>query len=79
MCASSAVSDYYMHTYPQRQPYGLPATQIIQQMDPEAKELLRRAIELLDRVDKKLNDTDCMDASKAVFKGALGLAGAYRK
>ena len=76
MCASSVVSDYYMLTYPDRiglgQPnqWGSPA-QIIQTMDPEAKELLRRAMELLDRVDKKLGDIECMDEKKAAFLNAL--------
>ena len=80
MCIVSAVSDYYRTgdrwpiqptpTYPQ--PYYQPAIPFVITQDPEAMELLRRAVELLDKLDKKIGDTECNDPVKAEFFNALG-------
>lgn len=70
MCASSAVSDYYMGTFPQRfptnpQPFFGPTG------DPEAREMLRKVMELLDKIDKKLGDVECHDDAKEAFLAKL--------
>jgi hypothetical protein len=80
MCASSAVSDYYMkqwpnpNSLPQQWPHTGPSTfpQIVQS-DPELKDMLRKTIQLLDKIDKKLGDRDCKDETKAEFYRALDL------
>lgn len=58
MCVVSAVTDYYTHTNPSIWP-STP--------DPETVRLLRQAIEILDRIDKKLGDRDCKNEIKAEF------------
>lgn len=77
MCASSVISDYYMQP---NWPAGLPAMwpsqmpfQQLVQSDPELKDLLRKTVQLLDKIDKKLGDSDCMDETKAAFYRALDL------
>lgn len=87
MCSVSAVSQYYQDTYPNRinpyqqlqQPHpGLggfvnPVQQIVHTFDPETKEMLRQALKLLDKIDKRLGDVECMDDTKAAFLATLGL------
>ena len=69
MCVTSFVSDYYRprdndktRTWVMNQP--IPT---VIQYDPEAKELLRKAVELLDKLDKRIGDTDCKDELKKKF------------
>jgi hypothetical protein len=62
MCSVSAVSDYYTRDW-QLRPNTIP----VQQFDLETKVLLLRAIEILDRIDKRLGDRECMDKSKEEF------------
>ena len=76
MCSVSAVSDYYMRQYPVQNPLsgtiqGFGGTHVVTTMDPEAKEMLRKAVALLDKIDKKLGDIDCKDEEKAAFLAAL--------
>lgn len=81
MCASSAISDYYMRpNWPgQLNPPlyyyqgGLGGFQQIVQSDPETKEMLRKVMQLLDSIDKRLGDRECMDEKKAEFYRALDL------
>lgn len=76
MCSVSAVSDYYMRQWPHQQPINQPPFQTFPQMvqsDPELKEMLRKTIQLLDKIDKKLGDRDCKDEQKAEFYRALDL------
>lgn len=63
MCVVSYVSDYYT------QPNRFPTSPF--QADPEAAKLLRQAIEILERIDKRLNDRECNDPAKAKFLKAL--------
>ena len=58
MCVTSFVSDYYRprdndktRTWVMNQP--IPT---VIQYDPEAKELLRKAVELLDKLDKRIEN-----------------------
>jgi len=69
MCATSAVSDYYLRQWPNTFP-NTPS--VIQVADEETKAMLRRALELLDKVDKRLNDIECMDEQKSAFLAKLG-------
>jgi hypothetical protein len=82
MCVSSAVSDYYMHPNwpgrlnPNQSPIPAQWPQTFQQIiqsDPETKEMLRKVISLLDSIDKRLGDRDCLDDKKAEFYKALDL------
>jgi hypothetical protein len=78
MCSVSAVSQYYLQPgWPGQlnPPLGQwPQTfQQVVQADPEMKEMLRKAIQLLDKIDKKLGDADCKDEQKAEFYRALDL------
>lgn len=80
MCSVSAVSEYYQNTYPQRQnPFqqlgGIGGLQmpVVHTFDAETKEMMRQALKLLDRIDKRLGDIECLDATKAEFMKALDL------
>jgi hypothetical protein len=81
MCSVSAVSDYYTRQYPDRfgvnpfqpglaQGLGQLTTPIV---DVETKEMMRKVLQLLDKIDKKLGDVECMDEAKAEFLKALDL------
>lgn len=78
MCSTSAVSDYYMNQWPNR--YGQPSP--FQQMglssaypvvDSDTKEMMRKVLQLLDKIDKKLGDVECIDDAKAAFLKSLDL------
>lgn len=87
MCSVSAVSDYYTRTYPDRfgvfpfsptnvptpLPSTLPATVTVPVADAETREMMRQVLKLLDKIDKRLGDIECMDAEKAPFLKALDL------
>ena len=83
MCSVSAVSDYYTNTYPNRinvQPMnpfqGMaqpPQPIVLSAMDAETKEMLRAALKLLDKIDKKLGDVECLDDAKKAFLATLNL------
>lgn len=83
MCSVSAVSDYYTSTYPGRltgpppNAIGMPAwtkpQEIVHTFDTETKDMLRQALRLLDKIDKRLGDVECMDETKAAFLATLGL------
>jgi hypothetical protein len=80
MCASSVISDYYQNTYPNRFNPVSPATYmpalpqtVVHQFDAETKDMLRQALKLLDKIDKKLGDVECMDDAKKAFLATLGL------
>jgi hypothetical protein len=65
MCAYSAISDYY--TDPKRWGYTSP----IQSMDGETVRLLKEVADKLDKIDKRLNDIECNDPRKKIFKRAI--------
>jgi hypothetical protein len=65
MCAVSMVSDYYTRTIPTTFPP--PRT-----WDDETKEMMRKIIELLDKVDKRLGDRECLDNQKQKFFEDIG-------
>jgi hypothetical protein len=85
MCSVSAVSDYYTRTYPDR--FGInpfqPGTAIgaplgsglptVPTVDAETKEMMRKVLQLLDKIDKRLGDVECMDEAKAEFLKGLDL------
>lgn len=83
MCSVSAVSDYYTNTYPNRinpnpfQGLGTPLhgiqQPVVHTFDAETKDMLRQALKLLDRIDKRLGDVECMDDTKAAFLATLNL------
>jgi hypothetical protein len=81
MCSVSAVSDYYTNTYPNRLgPITVPGLgnlglqpQVVNTFDAETKEMMRQALVLLDKIDKKLGDVECMDEAKAAFLKTLNL------
>ncbi len=74
MCSSSVVSDYYQNTYPARNPQIYPwPSPVVHSFDPETKDLLRQALKILDKIDKRLGDIECMDESKKAFLAALGM------
>jgi len=83
MCSVSAVSQYYTETYPQRlnpfqQPVPMPGLgglqpQIVHTFDAETKEMMRQALKLLDKIDKRLGDIECMDDAKKAFFQSLGM------
>ena len=86
MCSVSAVSSYYTETYPNRglplgpSPYGSPigqlgglVPQVVHTFDAETKEMMRQALVLLDKIDKRLGDVECMDDAKAAFLKTLNL------
>lgn len=68
MCSVSAVSDYYMQTWPQRfQQNPTPW-----QSDPEVRRLLLEVVNRLDAIDKRLGDIECHDAAKEAFLRDIG-------
>lgn len=79
MCAVSAVSDYYQTQWPNRlgtpnpfgQAVGFPNT--VPTVDAETKEMMRKVLQLLDKIDKKLGDVECMDDAKVAFLKQLDL------
>lgn len=82
MCSVSAVSDYYTRTYPDR--FGVsPFQQPVLPMSPitvpppfadaETKDMMRQVIRMLDKIDKKLGDVECMDDAKKQFLKALDI------
>jgi hypothetical protein len=85
MCAVSAVSDYYTRQYPDRFGYnpfhpglgggvsGMPQSSAFPVVDNETKEMMRKVLQLLDKIDKKLGDVECMDEEKVAFLKALDL------
>lgn len=81
MCSVSAVSFYYTETFPQRA-VGMPANPfsmggltppVVHTFDVETKEMMLQALRLLDRIDKRLGDVECMDDAKAAFMKSLDL------
>lgn len=66
MCITSTVSDYYLKQWPQQQP-NYPNVFMHPQMDEETKKLLLKAVEILEKIDKKLGDVECHDEAKAGF------------
>jgi hypothetical protein len=75
------VSDYYTNTYPGRlgqtnpslyQGLGSPIP-VVHTFDAETKEMMRQALKLLDKIDKRLGDVECQDAAKAAFMKSLDL------
>ena len=80
MCASSVVSDYYMRTWPERHgspsPFHTPPSGgsiFTPTIDAETKEMMRKVLQLLDKIDKKLGDVECIDDAKAAFLKQLDL------
>jgi hypothetical protein len=82
MCSVSAVSDYYTRQYPDRfgvNQFSVPVHPSISPpinvptVDAETKEMMRKVLQLLDKIDKKLGDVECMDEAKAEFLKALDL------
>jgi hypothetical protein len=85
MCSVSAVSDYYQNTYQNRiNPFQHGMTvpglgtggyqpPVVHTFDAETKEMMRQALILLDKIDKKLGDVECMDDAKAAFLKTLNL------
>lgn len=76
MCASSAVSDYYRDTYPNRFPTNpYPFAPPLQGgfADIETREMMKKVIQLLEKIDKKLGDVECSDENKEAFKKQVGL------
>jgi hypothetical protein len=72
MCSTSAISDYYLQQWPARFPANpSPFTS----GDPELKDLMRKALEILDRIDKRLGDVECRDALKSEFLKQVGFEG----
>lgn len=72
MCVASVVSDYYMRSiYPTYigDPVTIPQPK---DWDPETKEMMRKLLELLDKVDKRLGDKECIDDKKKAFYEAVG-------
>lgn len=81
MCMTSAVSDYYLRkdrwpvnpfdvepTYPLHPPVMPPVI-----ADQETRDLMRQVLKLLDKIDKKLGDVECMDEKKAAFLRSLDI------
>ena len=75
MCSVSAVSDYYMHQWPQRFPNNPNPFGGVSGADLETKEMMRKVLELLDKIDKRLGDIECKDAEKQAFFEQVGLKG----
>ncbi len=65
MCSYSVISDYYMK--PQNWPNYV-GNNPIGTMNGEQVRLLKEISEKLDRLDKSLNDRECIDPSKRAFK-----------
>lgn len=63
MCAVSAMSDYYLKTWPKRNPLNpKPWTQ-----NEEIRKDLQKVLKKLDEIDKKLQDVECLDEEKQTF------------
>lgn len=85
MCSVSAVSEYYQNTYPNRNPFMTPAIpmpgsggyvqpqSVVHTFDAETKDMLRQALRLLDKIDKRLGDVECMDDAKKSFLQSLDI------
>lgn len=80
MCSVSAVSQYYTEIFPQR--LGQPLHPSLNNPNPippivtfdlETKEMMRQALRLLDKIDKRLGDIECIDGAKNKFLESLGL------
>lgn len=72
MCASSVISDYYQNTYPQRFPNNPNPFQNLQgfnnqPVDPKLHADMAKVLALLESIDKRLGDVECMDEAKAAF------------
>lgn len=76
MCSVSAVSDYYMNQWPQRNPLNpnpfqqqLPYQGLSALGDPNAalRADMAKVLALLDSIDKRLGDIECMDEAKKAF------------
>lgn len=86
MCATSAVSDYYTNTWPGRlgQPNPFQNVNPVQPMSPfsapvvmvdsETREMMKQVLLMLDKIDKRLGDIECMDDKKAEFMKSVGLS-----
>jgi hypothetical protein len=68
MCVVSAVSDYYLRTWPQR----FPDNPVPWSTDPDTREMLRKVIEQLDAIDKRLKDIECKEPAKEQFLKDIG-------
>ena len=66
MCSVSVISQYYQNQFPQQNHHSFFGV-----ADDETKRMLRQAVALLDKVDKRLNDIECFDAEKAKFLAQL--------
>lgn len=66
MCSVSAVSDYYMNTWPNRNPQNPNPFQQLQQ-NAKLRRDMAKVLALLDKIDKRLGDVECMDEAKAAF------------
>lgn len=51
----------------------VPPQSVVHTFDAETKDMLRQALKLLDKIDKRLGDVECMDDAKAAFLATLGL------
>jgi hypothetical protein len=71
MCSVSAVSDYYMRQWPQRFPDN-PNPFSAADENADLRRDIKKALELLDSIDKRLKDVECNDPQKAAFLGAVG-------
>lgn len=80
MCASSVVSDYYMNQWPQRYPRNPNPFGPLATIDPNAdlRRDMAKVLQLLDKIDKRLGDVECMDEAKAKFLAQFN-KGAGRK
>ena len=69
MCVVSMVHDYYRDRMWPTQVPGLPTATFppIEQWDSEAVQLLKRAVELLEALDKRLGDKECASPEKVAW------------
>lgn len=69
MCSSSVVSDYYQNTYPSRFPNNPNPFQVLnnQPVDAKLHADMAKVMALLEKIDKRLGDVECMDEAKAAF------------
>jgi len=75
MCAVSMISDYYMRpvTIDPTNIHAVPnSIPVIRTVDDETKKMLLEVIKRLDEIDKRLNDKECMDETKAEFYKEIG-------
>ena len=54
-------------------PVGGSQQTAVHTFDAETKQLMRQALILLDKIDKRLGDVECMDDAKAAFLKTLNL------